>query len=326
MEHFRSRRRMMRWLVALVAGVVAPAWAADPYPARSVRLVVPYSAGGGTDVLTRPLAQRVAEITGQSFVVDNKPGADASIGAALVAKAPPDGYTLVAVSGVPFVLNQSAYKDLPYDTMRDLVPVAVFSSLPMVIVSAPGLKVDSAKDLVAYAKANPKKLNYAGTDQMTYLGMEMLAKGTGTEMTYIPYKGAGPALTDLLGNHISLMLASVSSAIPYIKEGRLNALAVASEKRAKALPEIPTVAETILPGYELTAWFGIFAPAGTPPAVVDKLAADIAAALATPALRERLEALGADTTFIGPAAFRGFLDKEYARWTRAFKDSGLKPQ
>ena len=127
MENFRSRRRMMRWLVALVAGVVAPAWAADPYPARSVRLVVPYSAGGGTDVLTRPLAQRLAEITGQSFVVDNKPGADASIGAALVAKAPPDGYTLVAVSGVPFVLNQSAYKDLPYDTMRDLVPVAVFT-------------------------------------------------------------------------------------------------------------------------------------------------------------------------------------------------------
>lgn len=313
-------------LAAFAAVAALPAGAADPYPSKPVRLVVPYSTGGGTDVLTRALAQRLGEVAGQNFIVDNKPGADATIGAALVAKSPPDGYTLVAVSGVPFVLNQSAYKSLPYDTMKDLVPVAIYSSLPMVIVSAPGMKFDSAQGLIAYAKANPKQLNYAGTDQMTYLAMEMIARGTGTEMTYVPYKGAGPALTDLLGNHIGLMLSSMSAAMPYIKDGRVNALAVASNKRAAALPNVPTVSETILPGYELTAWFGLFAPAGTPQAVVDKLAADVEASLKTPALQQRLEALGADPRYIGPAEFREFLAKENTRWTKAFKESGLTPQ
>ncbi len=321
----RPSLRAFALALAVVAVASSPVHA-QTYPTRPVKVVVPYSPGGGTDVLTRPLAQRLGEITGQPFVVENKPGADASIGAAMVAKAPADGYTVVAVSGIPFLLNQSAYKDLPYDTMRDLVPVAVFAALPMVLVGAPGFDAADAKALVAYAKANPKKLNYAGTDQMTYLGMEMIAKGTGTEMTYVPYKGAGPALTDLLGNHIQLMLSSASAAMPYIKEKRMKAFAVASNKRMASLPDVPTVSETIYPGYELNAWFGIFVPAGTPQPVIDKLAADIAAALKTPEVAQRLEGLGSDNRFLGPVEFRDFLARENARWSKAFKDSGMTPQ
>ena len=313
-------------LSALALAATPSARAADAYPAKAVKVVVPYSAGGGTDVLTRTLAQRLSETTGQPFVVENRPGGDATIGAAQVARAPADGYTVVAVSGVPFLINQSAFKDLPYDTVRDFVPVAAFASLPMVLVSAPGVKVESARALVAAAKASPGSVNYAGTDQMTYLGMEMIAKGTGTRMVHVPYKGAGPALNDLLGSHVQVMLSSVSPALPHIREGKIRALAVTGTSRASALPDVPTVNESILPGYELTAWFGVFAPAGTPPAVVERLAADIGAAINSPAMQQRLEAMGADPRFMGPAEFKRFLDAENERWTRAFKESGLPVQ
>jgi tripartite-type tricarboxylate transporter receptor subunit TctC len=313
---------------AVAASVLAPpaARAADAYPSKPVKVVVPYAVGGGTDVLTRALAQRMGEIAGQQFVVENRGGADASIGPAVVAKAPADGYTLLAVSGVPFLLNQSAFKELPYHTMRDFVPVAMFASLPMLMVSSKELAVADAKALVAHAKANPGRLTYAGTDQMTYLGMEMIAKGTGTKLVYVPYKGAGPALNDLLGNHVSVMLASPSSAIPHVREGRIKALAVTGHARSPALPDVPTVGETVLPGYELTAWFGVFAPAGTPPGVVERLAADIRKSLDLPALQKQFESLGTDVRFMGPAEYAAFLTKESARWTQAFKDSGLEPK
>ena len=312
----------------LVAACLAPLAgnAAEPYPSKPVKVVVPYSVGGGTDVLTRALAQRLSEATGQSFVIENRAGADATIGAAIVAKAPADGYTLLAVSGVPFLLNQSAFKDLPYDTAKDFVPVAHFASLPMLIVSANALGVDSAKTLVTQARASPNKINYAGTDQMTFLGMEMIAKGTGTQLVHIPYKGAGPALNDLLGNHVSVMLASPSSAMPHVRDGRIKALAVTGNKRSPALPDVPTVSESILPGYELTAWFGIFAPAGTPQAIVDKLAAEIDRVLRMPALVKQFESLGTDAVYMPPSEFAGFVGSEYTRWTRAFKDSGVAPK
>ena len=313
-------------LLAALALACTQVHASEPYPSKPVKVVVPYSVGGGTDVLTRALAQRLSEATAQSFVVENRGGADATIGAAMVAKAPADGYTLLAVSGVPFLLNQSAFKELPYDTGKDFVPVAHFASLPMLIVSANALGVENAKTLVTQAKANPNKINYAGTDQMTYLGMEMIAKGTGTQLVHIPYKGAGPALNDLLGNHVSVMLASPSSAMPHVRDGRIKALAVTGSKRSPALPDVPTVSESILPGYELTAWFGIFAPAGTPPAIVEKLAADIDRALRTPGLQKQFESLGTDPSYMPPAEFASFVGKEYTRWTRAFKDSGVAPK
>ncbi|MDB5850900.1 MAG: extra-cytoplasmic solute receptor family protein [Rhodoferax sp.] len=309
---------------ALVTAAHLPTLAAEPFPARPVKIVVPYSVGGGTDAVTRPLAQRLSEITGQAFIVDNKPGADATIGAAQVARGPADGYTLVAVSGVPFLLNQSAYKNLPYDTMKDLVPVAIFSTVPMLLVTSAALPVDSAVALVNHAKANPNKLDYAGTDQMTYLGMELIARGTGMELTYVPYKGAGPAVTDLLGNHIALMLSSMSAALPQIKEGRMKALAITTSKRSAALPNVPTISETILPGYELTAWFAIFAPAATPPQIVDKLADAIQSAVKTPSLAQQIEGQGAEILFYGPKEAQAFIARENTRWARAYTDANSK--
>lgn len=326
-----TARKRMAVLAIMGLGVgtlaVSPAAiAADVYPSKPVRIIVPYSAGGGTDVLTRTLAQSLSESTGQPFIVENKPGADATIGAAQVARSPADGYTIVAVSGVPFLINQSAFKDLPYDTIHDFAPVASFASLPMVLVSAPDFKVDGAKGLISAAKAKPNTINYAGTDQMTFLGMEMIAHGTGTQMVHVPYKGAGPALNDLLGSHVDIMLSSMSPALPHIREGKVKALAVTGTARAPSLPDVPTVSESIMPGYELTAWFGVFAPAGTPKAVIDKLAMEIGKAIRAPAMQSRLEGMGADPRYMAPADFKRFLDGENARWTRAFKESGLPVQ
>jgi tripartite-type tricarboxylate transporter receptor subunit TctC len=323
----RAARGLLVAILLCTAGLgVAPARAADNYPSKPVRIIVPYSAGGGTDVLTRTLAQRLTETTGQSFIVDNKPGGDATIGAAMAAQAAGDGYTLLAVSGVPFLINQSAFKSLPYHTVKDFVPVAAFASLPMVLVASPTFNVDSAKGLVAYAKANPGKVNYAGTDQMTYLGTEMIAGGTGTKMVHVPYKGAGPALNDLLGSHINVMMSSVSPALPHIRDGKLKPLAVTTKTRSPALPDVPTVSESIYPGFELTAWFGIFAPAGTPPAVVEQLAKEIGAAMKSAPMTQRLEAMGADAYYLPPADFKRLIDNETARWTKAFKESGLPVQ
>lgn len=311
--------------VAFGSAALPAAHAADPYPTHPVKVIVPYSPGGGTDVVTRTLAQKLSESTGQPFVVENRPGADATIGPAIAAKTPPDGYTLLATSGVSFLITRSSMKDLPYDPMKDFAPVALFASVPMVLVGAPTLPAQDAQGLVALAKSG-KAIDYAGTDQMVFLATEQLAQGTGMKMQHIPYKGAGPALNDVLGSHVSVMLASINSVMPHIKEGRVKAYAVTGSSRAATLPNVPTVSESILPDYELTAWFGMFAPAGTPREVIDRLAAAIDAALKSPDMKKQLDAMGADPTFLAPSAFHAFLVKEDDRWTRAFKASGLKAQ
>jgi len=328
--HGSTERQPFTSLAAIAAvlcmSAPLPVLAADPYPARPVKIIVPYSAGGGTDVVTRVLAQRLSESMGQPFVVDNRPGADATIGPAIAAKTAPDGYTLLATSGVSFLITRSSMKDLSYDPMKDFAPVALFASVPMVLIGAPNLEPQDAKALVAMAKAGPKSLDYAGTDQMVFLATEQLAQGTGMKMQHIPYKGAGPALNDLLGGHVAVMLGSINSVLPHIKEGKIKAYAVTGSSRAGTLPNVPTVSESILPGYELTAWFGMFAPAGTPPEIVEKIASEINAALRSPDMKKQLDGMGADPTFLAPVAFRGFLVKEDDRWTRAFKASGLKAQ
>lgn len=330
MHRLTSKRRPFTWVASMAAALcmAAPqsALAVDPYPNRPVKIIVPYSAGGGTDVVTRVLAQRLSDSTGRPFVVENRPGADATIGPAIAAKTVPDGYTLLATSGVSFLITRSSMKDLPYDPMKDFSPIALFASVPMVLIGAPNLEPQDAKALVTMAKAGPKSLDYAGTDQMVFLATEQLARGTGMKMQHIPYKGAGPALNDLLGGHVAVMLGSINSVLPHIKEGRIKAYAVTGSSRASALPNVPTVSESILPGYELTAWFGIFAPANTPPEIVEKIASEINAALKSPDMKKQLDAMGADPTFLAPVAFRGFLVKEDDRWTRAFKASGLKAQ
>src|SRR5687768_9270677 len=264
----------MRNVVAIVAIVLAatavPAMA-QKYPSSPVKVIVPMAPGGGTDIMGRALAKGLAENIGQAFVIENRAGGNATIGAGVAAKSRADGYTLLLVSGGPFVVNQFSMKSLPYDTMTDFVPISQFASMPMVLVAAPTFPADSPAALVSYLRAHPKQVNYAATDEMSHLGMVMIAEGTKTELTAIQYKGGGPALMDLLGGHVQVMLASLGAALPYLKDGKIKALAVTGKSRAPALPQVPTVAETILPGYELTAWFGVFAPANTPKDLVTYL-------------------------------------------------------
>jgi tripartite-type tricarboxylate transporter receptor subunit TctC len=307
-------------VLACAAMASAGTRAADAFPSKPVRVVVPYAVGG-TDAVTRQLAQRLTELSKETFFVENKPGADGTIGAAMVASAQPDGHTLLVASGIPLLLAPTVHKNLSYDAMKDLVPVAVFSSVPMGVIASQGLGVTSMKDLVSYAKANPGKLSYGGSEQMVYLGMEMILRGTGTKMVYVPYKGAGPAMTDVLGNNIQLMLSSVAAALPHVKEGRVRALAVTSSTRSSALPDVPTIAESVLPGYGLDAWFAVMAPAKTPPATVEALSNYIGAAMKTPATQQKFESMGSNVLYIGHREARDFFTKENTRWQQAAKEA-----
>jgi len=321
----------MHHVVALLALLLASACPfaalAQNYPAKPVRVLVPYAPGGGTDVLMRVLAKQLTEATGQTFVVENHPGASATIGVALAAKAAPDGYTIVAMSGVPYLINQFMFKSLPYDTIADFEPVSRFASVPMLLVAHPSFPADSAKGFIDYARQNPGKVSFGAPDEMTHLAMTIIAQSTKTEITIVPYKGAGPALTDLLGNHIPAMMSSSSAVMPYLKDGRIKPLAITTKVRAPSLPQVPTVSETIVPSFELNAWFGILAPARTPKEIVNYLNAEIAKAVSVPEVRGKFESLGASPIeMLSPPEFGTYLKAERDRWGKAFRDSGLKSQ
>jgi len=312
--------------LALLFAPAVPAHA-QSYPSKPIRVIVPYAPGGGTDVLTRVLAKRLAEQTGQSFVIENHGGAGATIGAAMVAKAPPDGYTLVVVSGVPFLINQFMFASLPYDTVADFEPISRFASVPMLLVSHPSFPADTPAKFISYARDNPGKISFGAPDEMTHLAMTLISQGTGTKVTIVPYKGAGPALIDLVGGHIPMMMSSTSAVMPFLKDGRIKALAITTASRSPALPQVPTVAETILPSFELNAWFGIFAPTKTPKDIVNYLHAEIAKAVNTPEVRERFESLGATPIeMLSPPAFAAYVKTERDRWGKAFQASGLPRQ
>ncbi len=317
-------RAVLGFACALTAAI---ALAQAPYPTKPVRLIVPYAPGGGTDVLTRALAQRLSEQTGQSFIVENHGGAGATIGAAMAAKAAPDGYTLVVVSGVPFLINQFMFAKLPFDTLADFEPVSRFASVPMLLVAHPSFPASTPEQFIAYARDNPGKVNFGAPDEMTHLSMTLISQGTNTKVTIVPYKGAGPALTDLIGGHIPMMMSSSSAVAPYLKDGRVKALAITTKERWKELPQVPTVAETIMPSFELNAWFGMLAPAKTPKEIVSYLHAEIAKAVATPELRARFETLGATPIeMLTSAQFASYMKTERERWGQAFKQSGLPQQ
>ena len=319
--------RVRALLVIVAAALAVPLAMAQTYPSKPVRVIVPYAPGGGTDVLTRALAKRLAEQTGQPFVVENHGGAGATIGANMVAKAAPDGYTIVVVSGVPFLINQFMYAKLPYDTVADFEPVSRFASVPMLLVSTASFPADTAEKFVAYARANPGKVNFGAPDEMTHLAMTLISQGTNTSVTIVPYKGAGPAITDLVGGHIPMMMSSSSAIMPYLKDGRVKALAITTRDRVPSLPQVPTVAETIMPSFELNAWFGVLAPAKTPKAIVDHLHAEIAKAVGSPEIKERFETLGATPIeMLTPDAFGAYVKTERERWGKAFAASGLPRQ
>ncbi len=325
-----------RHFLATAAAAATLPWAAraqGAWPAKPVRVVVPFAAGGTTDILARAIAPDLQKVFGQPFVIDNKPGAGGNTGAAEVAKAAADGYTLLMGTVGTQAINQSLYPKMPYDSAKDFAPVTLVAGVPNVLVLNPGTAqkygVNSVADLIRVAKANPGRLNMASSGNGTsiHLAGELFKTMTGTFMLHIPYRGSGPALIDLMGGSMDLMFDNLPSALPHIRSGKLKALAVTSAQRSAALPDLPTVEEAggaVLKGFEASSWFGLVAPAGTPADVVNRVQQETAKILATPALRERMAQLGAIPSGNTPAEFTRFIEAETRKWAHVVKVSGAK--
>jgi tripartite-type tricarboxylate transporter receptor subunit TctC len=321
-----------RILLAATLIAAAPwALAQGAWPSKPVRIVVPFAAGGTTDILARALAPELQKALGQAFVVDNKPGAGGNLGADQVAKSAADGYTLLMGTVGTHAINPSLYPKMPYDHVKDFVPITLVAGVPNVLVLNPAKAeaagIRSVPDLIRYAKANPGKLNMASSGNGTsiHLAGELFKSMTGTFMVHFPYRGSGPALLDLIGGNMDLMFDNLPSAMPQIKAGKLKALAVTSAERSAAVPELPTVAEAAsLKGYEASSWFGLLAPAGTPADIVAKLQQETAKALATPAMKERLLSQGAIPSGITSAEFARLIAAETSKWAGVVKASGAK--
>ena len=313
--------------MALVAGVAAPdASAQAAWPSKPIRIVVPFPPGGTTDILARAAAQKMSEAWKEQAVVDNRPGAGGNIGAELVAKAPADGYTMLMGTVGTHAINASLYAKMPYDHVRDFAPVILVAAVPNVLVVHPSVPVQSVGELIAYAKANPGKLNFAssGSGTSIHLAGELFKVMAGVQMTHVPYKGSAPAIADLVGGQVQLMFDNLPSALPQIKAGRLRALGVTSAQRAPALPDVPTIAESGLPGYEASSWFGLLAPAGTPHDVVAKVNGEVARWLASPEAKEKLLSQGANAAGGTPEDFVRHIAAETAKWQQVVKASGAK--
>lgn len=310
-------------LLAMAASF-AHAETAAQYPSKPIHLIVPFPPGGTTDILARDVAQKLSETWHQQVIVENRPGAGGNIGADLVAKAAPDGYTLVMGTVGTHAINPSLYKKMPYDHVKDFAPVVLVAGVPNVLVVNPSLPVHSVQELIAYAKANPGKLNFASSGNGTsiHLSGELFKSMTGVEMTHVPYKGSAPALTDLIGGQVQLMFDNLPSSLGFIKAGKLRALAVTSAARSATLPDLPTIAESGLPGFEASSWFGVLAPAGTPRDIVQKVNQAVAAWLDTPDAKQRLLAQGAIPAGGSPEAFAKHIDAETAKWAKVVKASG----
>jgi len=296
------------------------------YPDKAVRMVVPFAAGAGSnDIMARLVAQKLSDNFGQQVVVDNRPGASGIIGTDIVAKAQPDGYTVLMMS-LTLTVNPSLFKKLPYNTEKDLTPVTAVASAPLMLVTHPSLPVKSVREFIAYAKANPGKLNFGsgGPGTTPHLAGEMLKTMAGIQVIHVPYKGGAPALADLVGGQIQFMCENIPGTLPFVKAGRLRALAITDRKRSPLLPEMPTLDESGLKGYEIVGWNGLFVPAGTPPAVVNKLHAAAVKALALPDVRERLATMGADGIGNTPQQFTAFIKSEIAKWAKVVKDAGIR--
>jgi tripartite-type tricarboxylate transporter receptor subunit TctC len=310
---------------APLAAGTAHAQAGD-YPNRPIRLVVPFSPGGSSDAVSRLLSQKLSAQFGQQVVVDSRPGAGGNLGADIVAKSRPDGYTLLFAAG-SFAVNVSLYAKLPYDPLTDFEPVAHVCRVNGILVTHPSVKVSSVQDLVAMAKAQPGAINYAsaGNGTILHLAGELFKTQANVNMTHVPYKGSGPALSDLIGGQVQVMFANVPGTLQHVKAGKLRVLAATGDRRASSLPDVPTIGESGLPGFQAATWFGVLAPAGTPKEIVARLNAEVNKALASPDLVEHLRNDGADVVGGTPEQFRAFLKSEVERWGPVVKAAGIKP-
>ncbi len=318
----------MRFAIAfVVAAFAAAAHAQSAYPAKPVRFIVPSSSGGGTDIIARAIAQKLSEALGQQFVVDNRPGAGQMIGIELAAKAPADGHTIVMTAST-LAINPIMYKKVTYDPVRDFAPITQAASLPNVLVVHPSMPVQSLPELVALARREPGRIAYAsaGIGTSPHMSVALLEHLAGIEMLHVPYKGTGPGVVDVLAGQVKVMTPNVLTALPHIKAGKLRALAVTSGRRSDALPEVPTIAEAGVPGYESVQWYGVLAPAGTPREIVQRLYTEIAKSLRAGDVRERLAADGAEPVGSTPEQFAAFIRAEIDKWARVAKAAGIRPE
>jgi len=314
-------------LIALALVMTAGAASAQTYPTKAVRLVVPFLAGGSTDIVGRTVAQKLSEMWGQQAFVDNRPGGGTTIGTEMVAKAAPDGYTLL-VTPAPFTINPSLLTKLPYDALTDFTPITLINTTPLVMVVNPGVPAKNVKELIALAKAKPGKLNFgsSGTGGSNHLAGELFDAMAGVKMVHIPYKGNAGALTDIVGGHLDVVYNGITSAVALIRGGKLRALAVTSLQRSAALPDVPTLNESGLKGFEAVAWNGLSAPAKTPRDVIMKINADVIKIVNSPELKERLKADGSDPVGNSPEQYAAFLRNEIAKWAKVIKFAGVKPE
>lgn len=312
---------------ALVLALCATAWssaqAQDKYPSRPVTLIVPQAAGGANDAIARIVAQKLSEQTGQQFIVENRPGAGGNIGTGLAAKARPDGYTLMLTADSAYVINPSLYKSVGFDPLKDFEPVSPVATAGYVLVANPTFAAKNVSELVALAKQQPGKISIAsaGNGTLNHLIGEMLAKTTGIQLVHVPYKGAAAAVTDVVGGQVPISVQSLPSSISFIRSGKLKVLGVVNEKRVAALPDAPTIGETVK-GFGATPWYGVFAPAGTPRSIVTQLNAEIAKALEARDVQEKLAGVGCEPYRSSPEQFGVLVREELPRWARIVKESG----
>ena len=319
---------MYRALLAAALALAAPALAfAQSYPSKPIRIVVPYPPGGFNDTLGRTLAAKFQEAWGQPAIVENKPGANTLIGTEHVAKAAPDGYTLLVVA-FPFAVTPSLIRNMPYDTVKDFAPVILAASSPNLLVVNPQVPINSVSELIAAAKAKPGGLSYAstGNGSSNHISMELFKSLAGVQIVHIPYKGSAPAVTDLLGGQVQVMFDNVPNVLGHVKAGKLRALGTSGAKRTALAPEVPTVAEAGVPGYEVTVWFGLVAPAGTPREIVQKLNAEVLRILAMPDVRERFQAQGVEAVGSTPEQFGEHIRAQMAKWAKVVQDAGVKAE
>jgi tripartite-type tricarboxylate transporter receptor subunit TctC len=319
-------KRLARWLLVLPAFVFATAACAQAWPSKPIKIIVPYPPGGTSDILARALGPGITAALGQTVVIENKPGATGNVGADFVAKSPADGYTLLLADIGSLAISPSVFTSLPFDPVKDFAPVVMVAYSPHLLVVHPSVPAKDAKELIALAKAKPDSFNFAvsGVGGANHLAGIDFAQRAGLQWTYIPYKGGAQALTDMVGGQANVMFNGMLATYPFVKDGKLKVLAISSAKRFAAVPEIPTVAEGGMPGFETGSWQGIVAPANTPPEVVNKLHATVMKTLATPELKDRLDKAGAEVRAMSPAEFGAFIRSEKDRWAKVVKESGAK--
>jgi tripartite-type tricarboxylate transporter receptor subunit TctC len=319
----------MKILLAALAAALCATASAQDYPARPVRIVVPYSAGGNADILGRTLAQKLGDALKQPFVVENRAGANGGIGTDLVAKSPPDGYTLLVTASGPLTVNPTLYRNVPYDPIRDFAPISECAVYQYVLVTLASSPWKSIGDIVAAARAKPGAISYGstGVGGGNHLSGELFALATGTQLTHVPYKGSAPALSDLLGGQLSMMFDTVITSVPQIRAGKLRAFAVSSAKRASSLPEVPTMQEAGIKGFDISQWQGFLAPAGAPKAIIDRLNAETVRAMHAPDVHERIAVQGGNDIVTGtPEQFAALIRSDLQAYAKLIRDANIPAQ